>query len=167
MARSTLIFGSIEAALLASSRLQNQVVALEDAPDEPLAGPLLIISPSAEQVNGADPLLLLCCAWCAEVMHRQTCMVAVATAMMPSGGQHHLWPLQMAELSGLLAKWRGKDVVLVNAGWTTESAPSSHAAQARSFQVVYCFQPIAIQVMPGLSAVSHTHEYFLQLDWIP
>lgn len=58
VARSTLVFGSIEAALLASSRLQNQVVALEDAPDEPLTGPLLITSPSVEQV-GLDPLLLL------------------------------------------------------------------------------------------------------------
>lgn len=57
MARSTLVFGSIEAALLASSTLQNQVVALEDAPDEALTGPLLVISPSAEQVAGADPSL--------------------------------------------------------------------------------------------------------------
>ena len=64
MARSTLVFGSIEAALLASSRLQNQVVALEDAPDEPLAGPLLIISPSAEQVMGLISLIQLLCLLC-------------------------------------------------------------------------------------------------------
>ena len=68
----------------------------------------------------------------------------------------------MAELSSLLAKWRGKDVVLVNAGWTTESAPNSHAALARSFEVVYCFQPIAIQVLPALRTVSHIHDDFLQ-----
>lgn len=57
----------------------------------------------------------------------------------------------MGELSAMLAKWKGKEVVLVNPGWTTESAPSSHAALARSFEVVYCFQPIAIQVMPVMT----------------
>ncbi len=46
----TLVFGDVEAALLASTKVQNQVVALDDAPDEPLVGPLLIVGPSAGQV---------------------------------------------------------------------------------------------------------------------
>lgn len=47
---ATLVFGDVEAALLASTKVQNQVVALDDAPDEPLVGPLLIVGPSAGQV---------------------------------------------------------------------------------------------------------------------
>ena len=68
VAKSALVFGSIEAALLASSRLQNQVVALEDAPDEPVTGPLMVISPSSEQVIAADPLFLL--SHCAPAVQR-------------------------------------------------------------------------------------------------
>lgn len=46
----TLVFGDVEAALLASTKIQNQVVALDDVPDEPLVGPLLLVGPSAGQV---------------------------------------------------------------------------------------------------------------------
>ena len=46
----TLVFGDVEAALLASTKVQNQVVALDDEPEEPLVGPLLIVEPSAGQV---------------------------------------------------------------------------------------------------------------------
>ncbi len=48
---TTLVFGSIEAALLASNQLQNQIVALEDPPDEALVGPLMIVAPSISQVS--------------------------------------------------------------------------------------------------------------------
>lgn len=47
---TTLVFGNVEAALLASRQMQNQVVALDDEPEEPLVGPLLIVEPSVAQV---------------------------------------------------------------------------------------------------------------------
>ena len=46
----TLVFGDVEAALLASTKVQNQVVALDDEPEESLVGPLLVVEPSAGQV---------------------------------------------------------------------------------------------------------------------
>jgi hypothetical protein len=46
-----LVFGNVEAALLASSELQNQVVALDDPPEEALAGPIMLIGPSVSQVG--------------------------------------------------------------------------------------------------------------------
>lgn len=48
---ATLVFGSVEAALQASSRMQNAVVALDDPPDDALAGPLLVMGPSAQQAS--------------------------------------------------------------------------------------------------------------------
>lgn len=47
---TTLVFGNIEAALLASTAVQNQVVALDDEPEEPLVGPLIFVGPSTAQV---------------------------------------------------------------------------------------------------------------------
>ncbi|CAL8470970.1 g10512 [Coccomyxa elongata] len=97
----TLVFGDVEAALLASTKVQNQVVALDDAPDEPLVGPLLIVGPSAGQLGEAEELL---------------------------------------------RKWRGRVVILLNPEWAEgQSVPSNHTAFVKSFEVVYCFQPIAIQ----------------------
>ena len=48
---ATLVFGSVEAGLQASSSMQNAIVALEDPPDEPLVGPLLVMGPSAQQAS--------------------------------------------------------------------------------------------------------------------
>lgn len=97
----TLVFGDVEAALLASTKVQNQVVALDDVPDEPLVGPLLIVEPSAQQLGEAEELL---------------------------------------------KRWRGRVVILLNPEWAEgQSVPSSHTAFMKSFEVVYCFQPIAIQ----------------------
>ena len=45
------MFGSVEAALLASENMQNAIVALDDVPDEPLVGPLVVIGPSTQQVG--------------------------------------------------------------------------------------------------------------------
>lgn len=55
-----LAFGNIEAALLASTKLQNQIIALDDVPEEPLAGPLLIVEPSVAQVFEAHFLRRSC-----------------------------------------------------------------------------------------------------------
>lgn len=50
-AAATLVFGSIETALLASKELQNQVVAMDDPPDEALVGPVLVVAPTSDQVQ--------------------------------------------------------------------------------------------------------------------
>jgi hypothetical protein len=62
---ATLVFGSVEAALLASQKVQNAVVALEDLPDEPLVGPLVIVGPSTQQVRA--------CACCMAVLNAAYC----------------------------------------------------------------------------------------------
>ena len=55
--------------------------------------------------------------------------------------------VQLPEAEQLVAKAKGKTVVLLNAQWTdTKSVPSRHGSFVGSFETVYCFQPIAIQV---------------------
>lgn len=55
--------------------------------------------------------------------------------------------MQLPEAEGLVSKTRAKAVVLLNAQWTdTKSVPSRHGSFVGSFETVYCFQPIAIQV---------------------
>lgn len=55
--------------------------------------------------------------------------------------------MQLGEAEELLRKWRGRVVILLNPEWAEgQSVPSSHTAFVKSFEVVYCFQPIAIQV---------------------
>ena len=58
-----------------------------------------------------------------------------------------LRPSQVPDLAALLGRWRGKEAILVNAGWTDRAAvPGGSAAFVKSFETVYCFQPIALQV---------------------
>ncbi len=55
--------------------------------------------------------------------------------------------VQLPEAEELVGKAKGKSVVLLNAQWTdTKSVPSRHGSFVGSFETVYCFQPIAIQV---------------------
>ena len=61
--------------------------------------------------------------------------------------------MQLGGAEELLRKWRGRVVILLNPGWSEgQSVPSSHTAFVKSFEVVYCFQPIAIQVSDVKSA---------------
>lgn len=60
--------------------------------------------------------------------------------------------MQLGEVEELLKKWRGRQVILLNPEWAEgQSVPSNHSAFMKSFEVVYCFQPIAIQVSSVLS----------------
>ena len=55
--------------------------------------------------------------------------------------------MQLPEAEELVGKAKGKTIVLLNAQWTdTKSVPSRHGSFVGSFETVYCFQPIAIQV---------------------
>lgn len=55
--------------------------------------------------------------------------------------------MQLGEAEELLRKWRGRVVILLNPEWAEgQSVPSNHTAFVKSFEVVYCFQPVAIQV---------------------
>ena len=55
--------------------------------------------------------------------------------------------MQLGSTEELLRKWRGRSVVLLNPAWADgKNIPSKDAAFVKSFEVVYCFQPIAIQV---------------------
>ncbi len=42
--------------------------------------------------------------------------------------------------------WSGEFVLLLNPGWNTSNVPQQYAALVDSFQVVYSFLPISIQV---------------------
>ena len=65
--------------------------------------------------------------------------------------------MQLPEAEGLVSRTRAKAVVLLNAQWTdTKSVPSRHGGFVGSFDTVYCFQPIAIQVR------AHVLQYFWQ-----
>ena len=57
MSRSlVLCFGKVDAALEASKQLTNQVVALDDLPDEATSSALLIIAPTQQQVCSLNRL---------------------------------------------------------------------------------------------------------------
>ena len=49
-------------------------------------------------------------------------------------------------MDALLFRCRGRPAVLLNAEWGAGALPERHAALAASFDVVYCFEPIAVRV---------------------
>ena len=54
---------------------------------------------------------------------------------------------QAGAVDALLFRCRGRPAVLLNAEWGAAGAlPERHAALAASFDVVYCFEPIAVRV---------------------
>lgn len=54
---------------------------------------------------------------------------------------------QAGAMDALLFRCRGRPAVLLNAEWGAAGAlPERHAALAASFDVVYCFEPIAVRV---------------------
>lgn len=46
----------------------------------------------------------------------------------------------------LLSRWRGRAIILLNAEWTAETVEPQFKAFVRSFESVYSFLPLAIQV---------------------
>ncbi len=75
-------------------------------------------------------------------MHLSTFSSPVCTIIADRSGL-----AQLSEAEGLVTNTRAKAVVLLNAQWTdTKSVPSRHGSFVGSFETVYCFQPIAIQV---------------------
>ena len=57
--------------------------------------------------------------------------------------------MQLPEAEELVTRSRGRTVILLNPEWTdTKSVPNRHGSFVGSFETVYCFQPIAIQVGP-------------------
>lgn len=55
-------------------------------------------------------------------------------------------PLQVEKVDVLLSRWRGRAVILLNAEWTVETVGPEFKAFVRSFESVYSFLPLAIQV---------------------
>lgn len=63
---------------------------------------------------------------------------------------------QVEDLEAVLKLWRGKAVVLVNPEWLDcKDVPSRHGAFVKSFDIAYCFQPVAIQVPLLASTLPH------------
>lgn len=70
----------------------------------------------------------------------------------PQGG---LSLVQIEKVEVLLSQWRGRAAVLLNAEWTSENVDSQYKAFVKSFESVYSFLPLAIQVsarMPSMSS---------------
>jgi len=61
----------------------------------------------------------------------------------PQGG---LSFVQVEKVEVLLSQWRGRAAVLLNAEWTPENVDSQYKAFVKSFESVYSFLPLAIQV---------------------
>jgi Domain of unknown function (DUF1995) len=58
-----------------------------------------------------------------------------------------LWPLQVSDLQEMLFGWRGTFVVTLNATWDTEDTTDADLASfVKSFEHVYSFGPLDIQV---------------------
>ena len=55
-------------------------------------------------------------------------------------------PLQVEKVDVLLSQWRGRAVILLNAEWTVDTMDSKYRAFVRSFESIYSFLPLAIQV---------------------
>lgn len=58
-----------------------------------------------------------------------------------------IMPLQVEKVDVLLSQWRGRAVILLNAGWTIENVDPQFIAFVKSFNSVYSFLPLAIQVI--------------------
>lgn len=50
----------------------------------------------------------------------------------------------------LLSQWRGRAIILLNAEWTVETVDPQFKAFVKSFDSVYSFLPLAIQVSHAL-----------------
>ena len=56
----------------------------------------------------------------------------------------------------LLSQWRGRAIIVLNAEWTVETVDPQFTAFVKSFDSVYSFLPLAIQVSHAtLSAGPH------------
>lgn len=53
---------------------------------------------------------------------------------------------QIEKVEVLLTRWTGRAAILLNAEWAPDTVDSQHTAFARSFESVYSFLPLAIQV---------------------
>jgi len=72
----------------------------------------------------------------------------------PQGG---LSLVQVEKVEVLLSQWRGRAAVLLNAEWTPENVDSQYKAFVKSFESVYSFLPLAIQVSARTSHVICTY----------
>lgn len=54
--------------------------------------------------------------------------------------------LQVEKVDVLLSQWRGRIAILLNAEWTVETVDSKYSAFVKSFDSIYSFLPLAIQV---------------------
>lgn len=53
---------------------------------------------------------------------------------------------QLDQVATLLEGWRGTGALALNPTWATEQVADAHRQLADSFDMVYCFMPLAIQV---------------------
>lgn len=58
---------------------------------------------------------------------------------------HHV-AVQLDQVDELLEGWRGTGAVALNPTWSTAQLPDVHQRLVGSFDMVYCFMPLAIQV---------------------
>lgn len=58
--------------------------------------------------------------------------------------------LQVEKVDVLLSQWRGRAIILLNAEWTVDTVDPQFTAFVRSFESVYSFLPLAIQVKLAL-----------------
>ena len=59
-------------------------------------------------------------------------------------------PLQVEKVDVLLSQWQGRAIILLNAEWNVENVDPQFKAFVRSFESVYSFLPLAIQVNPAV-----------------
>ena len=89
------------------------------------------------------------------------CMHMAACMLVPEQRGFRMCLGQAGAVDALLFRCRGRPAVLLNAEWGAAGAlPERHAALAASFDVVYCFEPIAVRVRsaaqdPGGSGKMH------------
>lgn len=80
-------------------------------------------------------------------MHACIALLCIAIDWRSCTATDDIQGMQLGDIEELLKKWRGRVVILLNPAWAEgRDVPSKHAAFVKSFEVVYCFQPVAIQV---------------------
>ena len=105
------------------AKQKYKAIYLGDAFVEGISGWLMIVGPTADQV-------------CFHNVHSLQSATITDKTML----------LQVEKVDVLLSQWRGRAIILLNAEWTIENVDPQFKAFVRSFDSVYSFLPLAIQV---------------------
>jgi len=157
-AQFTVVCADVDTADLASQRLRNAVAVLDPEDSGVTGGPVIIVSPRADQVRypwleqGSALAKVPGTLHVAPVDQHMTYVAPAPANLMPlisRYGRSHTYGMllwQVADAQEMLFGWRGALAVTLNAAWDPEQVDPDLKSFVKAFDAIYVFQPLSIQV---------------------